>query len=675
MRQIRKKLRGLALLLAICLLTGLPAAAVPGDTPRREPAGSQTEPLTAETEETVPEPLPEEEAWEAEEPDPEESFPEENWEESPWNYPWNYTEDFPWDEFLADPDNFHWADPEEDPEEFPEESPEEYPEEYPEDPSTRPAEPAGNWEQRDDRIVRIGLYWGENALEGANLLNYRGSGYEFGYFDEELSFVPLYSTDERAISMLKDWSLYYNGGQYSSEAPASGGVRVGCYHIRLGIFDKREEAEALASSYSDGFVALMNGSWYALCGSYASQAAAQSAISSRGIYGSAMTASSRCVTVVATGTDRVLFQFDGGTERSLGVMPRPAREGERPITWFRGRKYYGGFRYSRLDGGDLTVVNILNMDDYACGVVPYEMSPSWPLEALKAQAVTARTYALSQLKKHGKYGFDLCNGTCCQAYLGVDVDAPDCEEAVRSTSGVYITYEGEPASTFYFSCDGGATENSENVFYEAIPYLRGVEDPYESTVTTGFEKWTYVYTADEITALLRRKGYNCGDIISITPTYTEMGNILSLKFTDRNGVNWSFSRSMAGSILYSQTLRKYTRSQRFTVTDAAVTVERLYVNEETEPLPEAAALWAVDGSGQVRSLEGEGTYRVLTSEGSKTVATAASGGTIYARSYRVSGSGWGHNVGMSQHGARAMALLGFTYEDILKFYYTGVDVG
>ncbi len=526
----------------------------------------------------------------------------------------------------------------------------------------------------EDRRIRIGLFWAENALEGANLLNYAGSGYDLGYFDEALRFVPLYSTEERAISMLKDWSLYYDGGQYTSEPSSSVGIRVGCYHIRLSICDSLEEAVVLASAYEDGYVAMLDGSWCAMCGSYVSQASAESAISSRGIYGTAMTASSRCVTVVATGTDRILFQFDGGEEQSLGVMPR-SEDGERAVTWFRGRKYYGGFRYSRLDGGDLTVVNILGMDEYICGVVPYEMSPGWPLEALKAQAVSARTYAASQLGKHQKYGFDLCNSTCCQAYLGVDVNAPDCEEAVFSTSGVYITYEGELASTYYHSCDGGATENSENVFYEEIPYLKGKADPYESQVTTGYENWSFVYSCDDITWILRAKGYNCGTIVSVTPTYTEQGNILSLKFTDANGVSWTFSRSRAGSILYSQTLGKFTHSQRFTVTDADMENQSLLINEDTEPISESQQIWAVDGSGQVHELGEAGKVTVLTADGTRTVNRSSAGGTIRAARYRVSGSGWGHNVGMSQHGARAMALMGFTYEEILKFYFSGVDVG
>ena len=522
--------------------------------------------------------------------------------------------------------------------------------------------------------IRVGLYWGDSALEGANLLNAVGEGYDFGYFRKDGSFIPLYGTEEKAVSMLKDWSLTYSGGQYVSEGSPDG-IRVGCYHIRLGVFDTLEEAEEAAFEYEDGYVAMMNGSWCAYCGNYVSQDDAEEAIDARGIYGTAMTASSRCVTVVATGTDRVLFQFDEGGENGLGVMPRPTAEGERPVTWFRGSRYYGGFQYTRLEGGNLTVVNVLDMDDYICGVVPYEMSPGWPLEALKAQAVSARTFARTRRGYHARYGFDLCNTTCCQAYLGVNPDAHDCEEATRSTSGVYITYQGEPTETFYHSCDGGATEDSENVFYEAIPYLRGVEDPYESRVETGFEHWEYVYTADEITWILRNKGYNCGKIVSVTPTYTRMGNILSLKFNDANGVSWTFSRSRAGSILNSQTYGRTIRSQRFTVTDADSEEAALCVNGASGVLSDTEELWAVDGSGQVRRIADPGSITILSASGMETVTAGISGGTVKAGRYLVSGSGWGHNVGMSQFGAKAMAEMGFTYDEILKFYYSGVDVG
>ncbi len=527
------------------------------------------------------------------------------------------------------------------------------------------------------KMVRIGLYWGNSALVAANLQNAVGSGFQFGYYDENRRFIPVGSTEKTAITMLKDWNMYLSGGKYQTES-VSGAEVIGCYHIRLSEpYTDFASAKSAADAYSDGFPAYHNDQWYVCVGSYTGQSAGTADKQARGLNGVSMTCSNRCVTVVATGTTRILFQFDCGQSRSLAVEP-VAAEGEKATTWFKGYRYYGGFQYQRIDGGDLNVVNFLTMDDYIKGVIPYEMNAEWPLEALKAQAVAARTYTASHLNHHSGSGFDLCCDVDCQAYRGVNASDINTDRAVEETSGMYMTYEGEYVNAFYFSSDGGATENCENVFNEPLPYLRGKEDPYEAYIDTGHDSWSYIYTADEITAILRLKKYNCGQIVSVTPTYTAMGNIYSLKFTDINGVNWVFSKDRAGSILYSQTYRKYTHSQRFTVTDADAPDEenRYYVagGDDTAIIPEM--MYVVSGDGTVTSVGGTGNAVLLTADGTETISLRGySGGTITASKFLIRGSGWGHNVGMSQYGARAMAELGYSYTDILSFYYEGVEIG
>ena len=526
-------------------------------------------------------------------------------------------------------------------------------------------------------MVRVGLYWGSNALEAANLQNAVGSGFQFGYFDESRNFVPVGRTEKTAITMLKDWNMYLSGGKYQSES-ISGAEVVGCYHIRLAeSYSDFFTAKSASEAYSDGFPAYHNDQWYVCVGSYTGQSAGTADMQARGLNGVSMTCSNRCVTVVATGTTHILFQFDCGEKRSLAVMPM-AGEGEKATTWFKGYRYYGGFQYQRLSGEDMNVVNFVTMDDYIKGVIPYEMNAEWPIEALKAQAVAARTYTAAHLDHHKNSGFDLCCDVDCQAYRGVNASDINSDRAVDETSGIYMTYEGEYVNAFYFSSDGGATENCENVFNDPLPYLRGKQDPYEAYIDTGHDSWSFVYTADEITAILRLKKYNCGQIVSITPTYTSMGNIYSLRFTDNNGVNWVFSKDRAGSILYSQTYRKYTYSQRFTVTDADAPAEEgsYYVagGEGVSLIPEIP--YIVSGGGTVTSVIGAGNAVLLTVNGTESISLQGySGGTITASRFLVRGSGWGHNVGMSQYGARAMAELGYSYTDILSFYYDGVDIG
>jgi stage II sporulation protein D len=109
------------------------------------------------------------------------------------------------------------------------------------------------------------------------------------------------------------------------------------------------------------------------------------------------------------------------------------------------------------------VVNFINIEDYVKGVLPYEMNPEWPKEALKAQAVAARTYTAAHLDdKHKSQGFDLCCEPDCQTYRGTNGASALSDSAVDETAGIYMTYDGAYADAYYHSSDGGATENSEN---------------------------------------------------------------------------------------------------------------------------------------------------------------------------------------------------------------------
>ena len=528
--------------------------------------------------------------------------------------------------------------------------------------------------------MRIGLFYGSNELSSTNLATRYGDGYQFGWYDSSRDFVPIAYTSESQITMLKDKNMYLTwSSTYTDEKPSSYVGAVGCYHILLDRLPA-DYAEAcdLASQFSGGFVGYYNSVWRVCVGSYLSVSDAEAAIAERDFIGSAFSASSSCIVVVKTGTTNILFEFDCGNSHYFAVKPVDVIDQEtgdvttRAQTWCKGRSYYGGFQYSRLSGNNITVVNFVDLEDYIKGVVPYESGASWPIEALKAQALCARTYAVRNLGNHASKGFDLCNTTDCQVYYGTNGATEVSDRAVDETAGKFVVYNGELCDTVYHSSDGGATEDSENVFYSALPYLRGVVDPYESTVETGYSSWSYTYTADDITWILQNKGYNCAHIVSITPTYTKMGNIYSLMFKDENGKTFTFSRSSAGSILYSSTLKKYTHSQRFTIECADENGIQLYVNDGNSSI-DSSEIYAVGSSG-VGVLRSVNELTVLTSSGTETVQVKDSGPELSADAYIVSGSGWGHNVGMSQYGALAMAKLGFTCEDIIKFYFTGVSI-
>lgn len=520
----------------------------------------------------------------------------------------------------------------------------------------------------DDSLLRVGLYYGSSALTTANLENVSGcgSGYRFGYFDSDLNFIELGYTDQTTITMLKTHNIYLTSSNGYSTTPSSYGV-VGCYHVQLsGNYSDFSTAKSVADS-AGGFVAWINGTYYVRVGSYTSASAASSAASA---YSGATVGetSSSGISVTQTGTTNILFQFDDqGSGTGLGVQPDTTGSSD-VQTWFKGYKYRGAFRYQRVSGGDLTVVNVVPLGDYIKGVVPYEMSPSWPLEALKAQAVCARTYALSNLNKHKSYGFDICTSTDCQVYHGTNSENSTTIAAVEETAGVTVKYNGAYAQTVFSASDGGATESSENVWTEAIPYLRGVVDPYEASVADLISNynWTSTYTGEELQAKLVAKGFtSCGVITAVSLTKTETGNVYSMTFTDVNGKNWT---------VYKENCRTYFgfQSMRFDLADGSSS-GGIYVNGSSTGSVDG--MYAIDSNGNKSVISGtpyvitgSGTQQ-LTGTGNGTSSSSGSSGT-----FTFQGTGNGHNVGMSQWGAYAMAQQGFDYVDILTFYYTGVTV-
>lgn len=177
---------------------------------------------------------------------------------------------------------------------------------------------------------------------------------------------------------------------------------------------------------------------------------------------------------------RMAIELDDGA-----VLVRPMTAGieiESGPARFRvnGNTYRG--RIEVLGSEDaFTVVNELPLEDYLLGVVPNELAPDpFPqIEALKAQAVAARTYILRNLGQFADQGYDICATDQCQVYRGFDTEHELATEAVRETRGLIATYDGEPINALYSSTCGGRTENSENVFGEALPYLVSTICHYE----------------------------------------------------------------------------------------------------------------------------------------------------------------------------------------------------
>ncbi len=313
----------------------------------------------------------------------------------------------------------------------------------------------------------------------------------------------------------------------------------------------------------------------------------------------------------------------------LGLCPRDGG-----TVLIDGSEYRGSARFLINDTG-LTVINYVDLEDYLKGVVPSEMPSSWPTEALKAQAVCARNYAVTNWNKFQKYGFNLDDTTQSQVYLGVKGEAAASNRAVEETKNIFLTYNGELATTFFYSSSGGYTESSKYVWGGDYPYLVGVEDPYDTS-----REWTVPYTPDEIEEKLAGIGVNIGDVtdlevIELSPS----GRIIDLKIIGTDG-DYHAKLEKPRSLFNL-------RSNLFTITKKG---------GDTKPMTVITA----------RGLEERQiSQTVITATGlvSPEVGTPSE--------YIFQGTGYGHGVGMSQYGAKGMAEQGYNFEQILTHYFTG----
>jgi stage II sporulation protein D len=230
----------------------------------------------------------------------------------------------------------------------------------------------------------------------------------------------------------------------------------------------------------------------------------------RGPDGMALSAGVTHVVKPAAGRRLALYGAGGrrlGTYRAPLTVSRggkPVRLLGAAIQGVTSGRYRGSLDFYPGSLGGVTAINALPIDDYVQGVVPGEVPASWDDDVLRAQAVTARTYALST-RKTGDI-FDQYPDTRSQMYKGVDSETAATNAAVKRTAGQIVTYDGEPATTFYFSTSGGRTENIENSWPGSSPkpWLESMTDPYDSISPK--HRWTVRFSNARLGALLGSPG-------------------------------------------------------------------------------------------------------------------------------------------------------------------------
>lgn len=332
------------------------------------------------------------------------------------------------------------------------------------------------------------------------------------------------------------------------------------------------------------------------------------------------------------GSGWVARRSDGGVE-AAGPGETVRVRGSLVVRPDGGEVLVNGTRYRgsvlvRPTAEGVTAVNLLDLESYLLGVVPHEIGsgrPAEEIEAVKAQAVAARTYAIRHMGRRSDLGFDLYATVSDQVYGGAESEDAAATRAVRETRGEILTYDGEPIEAYYHSTCGGRTAAIEEVWdSDPRPYLRSVSDERPDggwyCESSNRFRWTEEWTRPELLETLE------SGLQSQTPSGVDLNRVDDIEVTDR---------TTSGRVA-----RMVIRTDAGTFTLGGDSVRWILRPEPGRILNSSAIAVHPEGDGQVEHLT-------------------------------VEGAGWGHGIGMCQIGALGRSRDGRSYREILQVYYPG----
>ncbi len=325
-----------------------------------------------------------------------------------------------------------------------------------------------------------------------------------------------------------------------------------------------------------------------------------------------------------------------------------------------GRGYRGTLETTTDDDGDAIIVNTVETGPYLASVVGTEEPATWEPEAIAAQAIAARTYLATHLARHDNY--DIEGDTRDQAYGGTGMEVRQTIRAVERTAGIVATYNGRPIEALYSANAGGVTEDSENVFANALPYLRSVASPgdeiaKDSSWGQSSWEWSREFTAPQLGDYMRFRGLDVGVPLRIEVIQkSATGRPLLTRVTGTTATR-DISKDRARYLFGL-------KSNMFTPVFHPSN-DREWVSErDTDRLRDMDVL----GATRIRA----NYEHTFDADGNRVGIHAYEWLFSIPARFDFVGKGFGHSVGMSQWGAQGMALKGADYEQILKHYYRGI---
>ena len=377
-------------------------------------------------------------------------------------------------------------------------------------------------------------------------------------------------------------------------------------------------------------------------------------------------------------------------QRRLPVGGALVVQTEDPRGIWLGSRRYGGALHLALRDGRLQVVNHLDLETYLASVVGSEMPQAWPMAALQAQAVAARTYALRQRGRKG--GFDVKATVSSQVYRGLESATPRTEEAVNSTRSLVMVHGGRLINAVFHSSSGGSTEPSGEVWRHQLPYLVSVRDHDQSSPV---HRWEQQFDAAQLrTAFRETGGLQKLEVLQSSST----GRLRSVRAQGPRG-----SLVLSGRELRQRLGLKSTKVRFNWMTAAPIGPVVDHRGTPTSPVhhrqpPSSGGGWRDTASGSAstpatrrrRSFpwhqpphgwalmapppppppfgEGRPGHAAITAARVPSLDVPA------ATVLMVQGQGFGHGVGMSQWGARGLAEQGADFRQILQHYYRGITI-
>lgn len=581
--------------------------------------------------------------------------------------------------------------------------------------------------------VTVGLMYGSDVTVGFETVSTVGfTVYAATVEKADRSLEEIYTIELPKISVVCDDNLSQSAYTYSIYDTSRKCV-VGGYHLEVEAdFDTREEAEEMLDIVQEGlndegsdmhpFIAYIDGVYKIRIGDYSSAERIAEKKESIPQLASMIDMgmaepSDTGVMIVDPETNVIYFEFDDGGDRRLGLSALP-KDGEKQyLKTPADRLYDGAFLYERYQTGDVdgvALTNMLPLEDYIAGVVPYEISPDWPMEALRAFAITVRGYTVRNFNRHySTYGFDLCNSTHCQVYRGIARANDAVFDAVASTEGMVLyDGEGEIAPTYYSSSMGGYTASAKDTWGGSeSPYLYPTYTPWERYSEHNNGIWYSEVNGEELADYLRSKGYDeiTGKRIVDIEINEYSGHgpyVYSITYTDSKGNTLTVTRCDK----VRSSVSKYVNSANFVVGQGGVIFEYdevvsidmesplSFTTGNYQPLSENRMVLSAIGltendESRLYVQSTDGVTRVQEDE--LLVATGESGyyasaneipGVILRRheeyieaedpdNFIIAGKGWGHGVGLSQYGTLDLSEAGATAEEILALYFPALYLG